>query len=143
LNRQRVAGIFCFKCERGVSSWICSKCGTENPVSNSLGKLSEGGCFIATAVYGEENCHEIMVLKRYRDEHLLRCTIGRQFVAGYYRISPPLANLIRYHRGLRRLVRFALVQPAVAAAKVVAKSVRHREMSPQERGPSEDAADPD
>lgn len=122
VNPQGIAGIFCFKCETGFTSWICEECKTENPVRNSLGKEQGRGCFIATAVYGEGDCEELLVLKTFRDEYLLRTVPGRQFVAGYYRVSPPLADLVRKYRWLGHFVRLTVVQPSVVIAQAIVNS---------------------
>ena len=70
-----------------------------------------GGCFIATAAYGTEAAEEIDVLRAFRDEVLLQNGLGSQLVALYYEVSPPLADFISEHEGLRTLVRELLVDP--------------------------------
>jgi hypothetical protein len=61
---------------------------------------------------------EIQVLRDFRDEYLLTNPPGQAFVDFYYKISPPLAEFITYHPGLKPLVRAGLV-PAVAMSTVV------------------------
>jgi hypothetical protein len=73
------------------------------------------GCFIATACYGDYDAAEVHVLRRYRDETLLCSRAGRLFVRIYYRISPPLANLISRSGRLKRVIRRGMLQPLVAA----------------------------
>ena len=71
------------------------------------------GCFIATAAYGTPTAKQIDVLRAFRDEVLLKSTVGSQFVSLYYRFSPPIANFIAEHELLRTLVRELLVDPIV------------------------------
>jgi PKD repeat protein len=71
------------------------------------------GCFIATAAYGTPTAKQIDVLREFRDVVLLKSTVGSQFVALYYRLSPPIANFIAGNEILRTLVRELLVDPIV------------------------------
>jgi hypothetical protein len=70
-------------------------------------------CFIATAAYGTPTAEQIDVLREFRDVVLLESTVGSQFVALYYRLSPPIADFIARSDLLRTLVRELLVDPIV------------------------------
>jgi len=74
---------------------------------------SGGGCFIATAAYGTPTAKQIDVLREFRDVALLKSTIGSQFVALYYQLSPPIADFIAENELLRTLVRELVVDPIV------------------------------
>jgi len=74
---------------------------------------SGGGCFIATAAYGTPTAEQINVLREFRDVVLLKSTVGSQFVALYYWLSPPIADFIAGSELLRTLVREFLVDPIV------------------------------
>lgn len=70
--------------------------------------ISSGICFVATAAYGSCHSPEVTVLRRWRDEVLMRDSLGRLAVNAYYRISPPIARMIANRKILRRLVRMCI-----------------------------------
>ena len=53
------------------------------------------GCFIATAVYGDYNHEQVLVLRKYRDENLSKSLLGRTFISFYYFTSPLLSKYFR------------------------------------------------
>jgi hypothetical protein len=71
------------------------------------------GCFIATAAYGSPTAEQIDILREFRDVVLLESTVGSQFVALYYKLSPPVADFISGSNFLRTLIRELLVDPVV------------------------------
>ena len=71
------------------------------------------GCFIATAAYGTPTAKQIDVLRAFRDDVLLKSTVGSRLVDLYYRVSPPIANFRSEHNFVRTLVRELLVDPIV------------------------------
>jgi hypothetical protein len=72
-----------------------------------------GGCFIATAAYGTPMAEEIQILREFRDAYLLTNPVGKALVGLYYKVSPPIADFIAEHPGLKPMVRTGLL-PAVA-----------------------------
>ena len=84
----------------------------------SLVPGSGTGCFIATAAYGTPMAEEVVVLRKFRDNVLLKTTAGRDFVNLYYATSPPIAEFIRNKPGLKALIRVGL-KPLVWLSKAV------------------------
>ncbi|MFC1861778.1 CFI-box-CTERM domain-containing protein [Chloroflexota bacterium] len=78
---------------------------------------SVSGCFIATAAYGTGTAEKIKILREFRDEVLLTNNLSAEFVACYYRFSPPIAEFISQHDVLRTIVREGIVDPVVATLK--------------------------
>lgn len=66
-----------------------------------------GRCYIAGAVYGEENPNTLM-LRLYRDQYLLSSCCGKALVKVYYKTSPCVAIIICKSRFFERLVRCVL-----------------------------------
>ncbi len=55
---------------------------------------AKGPCFIATAVYGDYDSEQLLVLRRWRDEFLFNSKTGRRFIKWYYINGPIFANYI-------------------------------------------------
>lgn len=69
---------------------------------------SQGACYVATAVYGSYDAPEVQVLRRFRDDKLQQSMLGRAFIRGYYKASPPLARRLENATTANRLVRRSL-----------------------------------
>lgn len=89
---------------------------SNSPPPSQSSPPSGGGCFIATAAYGSTMAGEVVTLRRFRDDHLMKSEAGRAFVSFYYRHSPPFADYIRERYWLRATVRAAL-WPVIAVVK--------------------------
>ena len=104
-----VAGLFCKKCNKGYTNYTCKSCGTENAVANTFGTLSSKGmCFIATAAFESIEAPEVVFLREFRDKVLLNQATGRIFVRTYYKLSPPVAEVVSHSQMLRRSSRMVL-----------------------------------
>lgn len=78
------------------------------PTDAGAGLRTSGRCFIATAAWGSYMDPHVAELRRFRDEFLLTNAPGRAFVAWYYEVSPPIAEVIAEHEALRAATRWAL-----------------------------------
>jgi hypothetical protein len=79
--------------------------------------LGKAGCFIATAAFGSDMAPEVQVLRRFRDECLVKTVIGRSFIRCYEKYSPMVADQIYHREQCKALIRTILIQPMAAFAK--------------------------
>ncbi len=103
--------------ESGLSNVMTGIPQMINPYPN----LPNNGCFIATAAYGSPNNRAVMVLREFRDRHLVTNAPGRAFVRWYYANSPAAARFINDHPALRPIARIVLA-PAVAIALLLTRT---------------------
>lgn len=66
-------------------------------------------CFIATAAYDTPMAEQVQVLRQFRDEYLLNNKAGQALVHLYYTVSPPMAQFITRHPGVKPVVRIGLL----------------------------------
>jgi hypothetical protein len=91
-------------------------CSTLPVTAGGGGGGGGGGCFIATAAYGSYLHPKVIVLRSFRDNYLLTNPAGRAIVAGYYKLSPPMAAFIARHDTLRYAVR-RILAPLIFAVE--------------------------
>jgi len=63
----------------------------------------QGGCYIATCVYGSYDCPQVWTLRRYRDQILAQTALGSLFIKLYYGVSPTLVRLFGTKSWFRNL----------------------------------------
>lgn len=66
------------------------------------------GCYIATMVYGDYNHPQVMVLRQYRDEYLLKSFWGRCFVKIYYYLSPKAVRILHNKKRVNVFIKWWL-----------------------------------
>lgn len=81
-------------------------------------------CFIVTATMGDSNHPNVTLLRRFRDEWILKRASGKRFVAWYYRNGPGIAKIIRRSKILRILSYGLIVLPAAQIAKALIRRAR-------------------
>jgi len=90
-------------------------------------KVKKSGCFVATAAYGSPDCTEVMLLRAFRDDVLLKSSLGSRFVSFYYAVSPGLAKIISANGFLRYVVRGLILRPVVSACNATLnRKYRHK-----------------
>ena len=62
-----------------------------------------GGCYIATCVYGSYDCPQVWTLRRYRDNTLAKSWYGKAFIRTYYAISPTLVKWFGHTNWFKKL----------------------------------------
>ena len=77
---------------------------------------SGGGCFVATAAYGDRRHPDVVALRRFRDETLVKYRAGRAFIRTYWVVGPVMARMTK-SGGLTGRVARAVIRPLAAAAK--------------------------
>lgn len=81
-------------------------------------------CFIATASYGVNNGEGVVgLLCDFRDNVLLTNPLGEAFVKAYYKLSPPVADIIAESEPLKAVVRVALKPLIVIAVNALDEDV--------------------
>lgn len=79
----------------------------EESFSNVNSKKSEG-CYIATAVYGNYDNPEVIILRRFRDRILTKNILGRIIISCYYFVSPSIAKKLNGKLVLNYLIKLIL-----------------------------------
>jgi len=87
---------------------MASKPAPQAPYVSRSATAGSSDCFIATAAYGSFLDSHVLTLRHFRDTYLLTNPLGQWFVERYYHYSPPFADVIREHEGLRLIVRLIL-----------------------------------
>ena len=81
------------------SDWVA------NPSFGYRKKSNSSGCYIATMVYGDYEHPQVIVLRKFRNDVLLRYFIGKLFVKLYYFISPKIVLVIKNNNTINRIIR--------------------------------------
>ena len=104
---------------RSVQKFCSPKCSYEYPYQATPEK--SGGCFVATAVYGNYDHPVVLDLRYFRDHFLDQKKWGRSFIKWYYTYSPNLANTISKNQVLRIMALLLVVKPLHSLVKLITK----------------------
>ena len=69
---------------------------------------TNGGCYVATCVYGSYDCPEVWTLRRFRDDRLAKRAAGRAVIRVYYALSPGIVRRFGAAPWFRRFWRWRL-----------------------------------
>ncbi len=127
----------CPDCNRFLCNFCCGRAdskpidrGGYTTQSSSMGpgtcpacskKSDGGGCFIATACCGSYHAPEVVVLRSFRDDYLLKSRCGKSFVAIYYKYSPSIAERIASKKIYRAMIRSTLISPFTQIVQTMMK----------------------
>ena len=68
------------------------------PATKTTTNTTSNGCFITTAacraLKSQDNCEELEILRRFRDQHICDSNSGQELVYEYYRIGPMIVEKI-------------------------------------------------
>lgn len=79
----------------------------------TIEKKQAGACFVVTAAMGNASHPDVIALRRFRDEWLLKRPMGRVAISWYYHVGPKLAACIGRSALRKRIAYALLVRPAV------------------------------
>jgi len=104
---------------------------TTTPASSSTttGQHPRRGCIIATVAFGTAFSPEVLLLRTYRDQILMRTSVGAAFIMAYdqwyYSFSPQVSDAIALSPMLRGAVALALY-PLLASLHIVSSQANDR-----------------
>ena len=81
------------------------KLGDNPPNLKPVPLENPGGCYIATMVYGDFNHPQVIFLRKYRDNTLLKSVFGKIIVKFYYFIAPSLVILLKKQNKINYLIK--------------------------------------
>ena len=97
----------CSRCDgkgRYSNGTVCEKCLGEKGHWRQIASYLKKSCFITTAAceYQElpDDCLELVTMRKFRDDYLLKTEEGRQLVKSYYEIAPRMINLLNKERDM-------------------------------------------
>ena len=88
----------------------CPQCGSIVRIGGGSGVVpaaskNGGNCFVATAVFDDYDCREVIKLRRFRDNYLANYFWGRKFISFYYCHGPALAEYVKQRPPVKAILR--------------------------------------
>lgn len=80
----------------GSEVYMCPVCGDKRYFATRGNEKFATQCFVASTIYGSKDAPEVVCLRRFRDDVLMRMPLGRAFVRAYYAgLGQTSAHLVR------------------------------------------------
>lgn len=79
--------------------------------------ITAAACFIATVCYGSPMADDVQMLRRFRDQYMMRTCVGRWLAYLYYQFSPRVAGWLWSRPVAREHVRRYVVGPIAAIVR--------------------------
>jgi hypothetical protein len=92
------------------SQLVLINSGIGTPGGSGGGSGGSSGCYIATMAYGDYNHPQVMILRQFRDEVLIKSLFGKRVIKTYYDYSPKLVEKLKNQRIVNIIIRKALNQ---------------------------------
>lgn len=71
----------------------------------------KSGCYIATVVYNDPYCVEVLTFKNYRDNVLYKIYFGQILMSLYYYFSPKISKLLVNRKKINRIIKILFLNP--------------------------------
>jgi len=94
---------------------------TFNTSDYSNTDTKSGGCFIATATMGDYDHPDVVRLRKFRDEWIIKQDWGVDFVNWYYKNGQKPAESIRNNKFLKLISYLFIVKPLLVLSRVFSK----------------------
>jgi hypothetical protein len=89
-------------------------------------------CFVASAAYSDPNHPDVMFLRAFRDNVLIKSCFGRSVVDWYWRIGPRLARVVESSEVLRSVSKYLISKLVVTLQSRAIQKVLRFSIQPPE-----------
>ena len=97
---------------------------TQQPKTAQQPKNTSGSCYIATLCYEDFYADEVCSYRDFRDITLNQSTLGRQFIANYYRFAPKLTEKLENYKTLNKIIKHIILNPLLTIIKTLKLDVK-------------------
>jgi hypothetical protein len=98
---------------------FCSRRCVKSAYRDSLRSSStSSSCFVATAVYGDQQHPAVVDLRLFRDNHLRKTKVGTSFINWYYVKGEAIANFIDKSSVWKTIAYLLIVKPIHTIVKL-------------------------